>query len=129
MQHVLGNKLDAESVLFDLLLNLCFIVQSEATYRGFHLLDANSPLTLQRCATSWGPLSPRSKFLGKESNRVQLGSRAYLQSNQLWPGVNRAHHVNEASLSVNLWVTSGSTLNWPLHLWGPMQNENTGLPC
>ena len=44
MQHVLGNKLDAESIIFDLLLNLCFIIQSEANQHGFHLLDANSPL-------------------------------------------------------------------------------------
>ena len=44
MWYVLGNKLDAENIMFDLLLNLCFIVQSKANYHSFHLLDTNSPL-------------------------------------------------------------------------------------
>lgn len=44
MQHVLRNKLEAESIIFDLFLNLCFIVQSAANYHGFYLVGAHSLL-------------------------------------------------------------------------------------
>ena len=36
-----GNKLDAESIIFDLFLNLFFIIQSAANYHG---LGANGPV-------------------------------------------------------------------------------------
>ena len=89
-QHVLGIKLDADSIIFDLLLNLWFIVQSEASYHGFHLLDASSPLihicSRQQMCQTVGVTRSTLQILGKESNWVQLGSGAYPQSHQLWPG-------------------------------------------